>query len=131
MRVSVLALGIAGCGFHTASTTAIADEAGVMALPDAAELDAPPVDSTQPSGEPVCIGTYVTVCVDPPTTSPAFTSGTLDTGMSAMCVPYTSPQHVDACVISGSSITIPTGTTITVVGSKRLILASTGSITIA
>ena len=132
MRVSVLALAAAGCGFRSASTTAIADDGGVQG-PDAADIDARPIDSAALDGkqQAVCIGTYVTVCVDPPNSTPTFMTGVLDTDTSPLCVPYTSPQGVDACVITGTSITVPGGIGVSVAGKRRLILASTSSITIA
>jgi len=104
--------------------------------PDDAAIDADPpiLDGAPLDGkvQPVCKGVYVNICVDPPQSAVTLTTQTINTTNSALCAAYVStPSILDACVIAGQSITIPSNNTVKVVGNRRLILFSTGLITIA
>ncbi|HEY0992434.1 MAG TPA: hypothetical protein VGD80_35520, partial [Kofleriaceae bacterium] len=134
MRAWLLAL-VGGCGFS--ATPAIVPEDAQGNDPDAAEdsgspadaaIDAAPLDGTV---MPLCLGTFVTICVDPPQSTVTLMTQPLDTSTSTLCQPYTATPHVDACVITGQSITIPSNNTVSATGGKRLVLFSTGAITIA
>ncbi|HET7503063.1 MAG TPA: hypothetical protein VFK02_18710 [Kofleriaceae bacterium] len=141
MRAWLVAIALAGCGFK-----ATPSETGNGAPAGGGEPEAPPIDAPEPppieiDGAPldgaaaeVCLGSFVRVCVDPPLSATTLTqqaNPSIDTGTSSLCVPYTSTPHVDACVITGQSITIPPGNTISVIGRRPLILFATGSITIS
>ncbi|MGH9884660.1 MAG: hypothetical protein ACREBE_03980, partial [bacterium] len=136
MRAFVFALVLGGCGF---SATPGSNPNGTP--PDASDpeddaspsVDAAPIDSAPLDGAvaAVCLGTFVRVCVDPPSAPVTLTTQELDTSTSTRCQPYTATPPVDACVITGQSITIPSGNTITVTGGNRLILFATGEISIA
>jgi hypothetical protein len=103
-------------------------------------VDGPPstVDAELPSGDGsspaldadprVCLGTFASLCVEPPQSAITLTTQTIDTATSLLCA-AASPDNT--CMIVGSSITIPGNQTVTVTGSRPLILLSTGSITIS
>ncbi|HSS01497.1 MAG TPA: hypothetical protein VLM79_30770 [Kofleriaceae bacterium] len=137
MRASVFALVLGGCGFSAMPGNnpngAPPDTSGDPAADAPPPIDAAPIDSAPLDGavSPVCLGTFVRVCVDPPSSPVTLTTQELDTSTSARCQPYTATPPVDACVVTGPSITIPSGNTITVTGGRRLILFATGEITIA
>ena len=101
---------------------------------DAAVDGAPPIiDSAPLDGKfpPVCEGVYVNVCVDPPQIDVMLTQN-IDTTNSPLCAAYiATPSTAGACVITGQSITIPSGATVGVTGNRQLILFSTGPITIS
>jgi hypothetical protein len=134
MRAWALALAAAGCSFQATS-------AG-NTVPDDAQIgsDAPIADSSPLDGRAMasCLGGFLDICVDPPTTDVALMSD-VDTTNSPMCAAYTAKYNGgqgaaedQACVIAGLSITIPGGKTVNVTGNRKLILyATTGAITIA
>jgi len=84
----------------------------------------------------VCLGTFVKVCADVAPGPLEWMTGTVDTSdtsASSRCLPpgaYTTQPVVDACVIAGQSILIPSGNTIAVTGARRLIVLAAGSLTI-
>jgi hypothetical protein len=100
---------------------------------DAAEDVGPATDGASLDGNvpPLCLGAFVNVCVDPPQSPVALLTQTIDTTSSPLCAAYTSIRATEACVIAGQSISIPAGSTVTVIGSKKLILLSGSSITIS
>jgi hypothetical protein len=112
MRAWALALLASGCGFSGPDGNS---------LPDGA----------------TCLGTFVSVCTAPPPDAVTLTNGMIDTSdgaPSSRCLPataYTTTPAVDACVIAGQSITIPMNNTISVTGTRRLILLASASVTIA
>src|ERR1043165_33200 len=137
MRASVFALVLGGCGFSAtlgrnpngAPPDASGDAEEDASPPgDAAPIDSAPLDGAAAA---VCLGTFVRVCVDPPSAPVTLTTQGLNTSTSTRCQPYTSTPPVDACVVTGQSITIPSGSTITVTGGRRLILFATEDVTIA
>jgi len=129
MRPWVLALGLCGCGFSARSQPAGSID-GTVPIDAAIEIDSAPLDGTIP---PLCLGTSVRVCVDPPAPGlvRTLTTQTIDTSKSTLCAMYATTPAVDACVITGESIVIPAGSTVTATGGRRLILMSGGSITIS
>jgi hypothetical protein len=141
MRAWLLAL-VGGCGFSATPAIVPEDVQGndpdardgglpidgaSDAAPDAA-IDAAPLDGTV---TPVCLGAFVHICVDPPQSTVMLMTQTLDTVTSTLCRPYTATPDIDACVITGQSITVPGNNTVTATGGKRLVLFSTGGITIS
>lgn len=109
-------------------------EAGVLdASNDGALPIDGPIDGAGLDGKlaPVCLGTFVNVCVDPPQSPVTLAAQTIDTGSSLLCAAYTSTPAIDACVITGQSILVPSGAAVTVMGKKPLMLLSSGSITIS
>ena len=141
MRAPFFALVLVGCSFSAATPSSSLTDAGDDNV-------APPIDSASLDGKipAFCAGTFVKICVDPPQAPRTLTAATtpqIDTSISPLCVPYTATPNIDACVITGQSITIPGGNTISVVsgnitvdgksvtGTKRLILLATESITIS
>jgi len=131
MRAWIFALGLVGCGFSTAGQTSqdapiapIGEDAAV----DVISPDAPPdvllVD-------PVCLGTFVQVCVQAPQIALTLNTQRIDTTSSPMCAQALTTPATDACVIVGAKLTIPEDSTITVVGSRPLVLLSTRELTVA
>jgi len=124
MRAWLLALVASGCGFSSSAFDDSPDAA--VDSPDAA-VDQPPLGDVAP----ICGGTFHRVCVAPPSPLTLLTR-TIDTSQrTAPCVAYTTTPAIDACVIAGESITIPGNHTITVIGTRPLILFATGSITLS
>jgi hypothetical protein len=124
MRAYLFALVASGCGFSSGA---------IGASPDAGADDPPPGD-LPPGDARICGGVFDQVCVEPPSSPLMLTTRTIDTSrMTAPspCVAYSAIPAVDACVIAGSSITIPGNHTVTVIGDRPLILFATGSITIS
>lgn len=84
----------------------------------------------------LCLGTFVNVCADVPRGSLSLMTGTVDTSTLSVvtqCLPpsaYTTQPAADACVIASQSITVPSGNTITVTGTRRLILLAEEAVTI-
>src|SRR4051812_40960050 len=108
MRAWVLALALTGCGFSGSfgsDAAAPAIDGAVLeidAVPGpGSDIDAAPVD-TRP--EPVCLGTFLRVCVDPPQAALTLSTQRIDTGSSPMCAAYTSMPAIDACVITGAQL---------------------------
>lgn len=126
MRVWALALVVGGCGFAATPGGGSGPDA-LLPDPDAAS-DGPGSDGP---AEPVCLGSYIRVCVAPPPSTLMVMAGRLDTSRSLLCAPYTATPMISACVVAAQSITIPTGNIVGVSGDRPLILFSTGSITIA
>ncbi|HEU4729863.1 MAG TPA: hypothetical protein VFT22_18330 [Kofleriaceae bacterium] len=140
MRAWLVAIALAGCGFKATPSEMVGGDPAGGGDPEEPPIDAPGPPPVEIDGAPLdgaqvatCLGTFVRVCVDPPQSSVMLTpqaNMTIDTGTSALCAPYTSEPHVDACVITGQSITL-SGGTVSVSGRRPLILFSTGSITIS
>jgi len=129
MRAAFFALVLVGCSFSASSPGTAPSDA-------TSDSDPPIIDGAPLDGrvQPVCAGTFVNVCVDPPQMPVTLTTQKIDTTNSTLCAAYSSQSTPDACVIAGKSITIPTGSTVTVVGNRKLILLATdptGSITIS
>ncbi|HEX8110234.1 MAG TPA: hypothetical protein VF516_21030, partial [Kofleriaceae bacterium] len=139
MRAWVLALALGACGF---SSSAGIGKGSNGSVPDAGD-PTPPDDSggggSPDAGPPVhvCLGTFVQVCADAPRGALNLMTGTIDTSdtsASSKCLPataYTTTPVVDACVIASQSITIPSGNTVSVIGTRRLILLTDEALTIA
>jgi hypothetical protein len=130
MRAWVLALALGGCSFQA---TPASNSPGSSGGDDAPPVDAgPPIDGAGLDGKAAaaCLGMFINVCVDPPQ-SPTTLTQPIDTGTSTLCAPYQSSPPIDACVITGTSIVIAGGVTISATGTKPLILFSTGGITIS
>lgn len=125
MRVWALALVVGGCSF-SATPGGGAGGQDAQVPPDAA-IDGP----GDGSSEPVCLGSYIRICVPAPSSTLMLMAGRLDTQQSLLCAPYTATPMVSACVVAAQSITIPPGNTVSVSGDRPLVLFSTGSITIS
>ncbi|HEX4419330.1 MAG TPA: hypothetical protein VH165_15570 [Kofleriaceae bacterium] len=127
MRAWALVLLLGGCSFQ--ATPAGTGPAGGSSngAPADAEVDAPLLDGKDP---PICKGNFVNICVDPPQNAVTLNQS-LDTGTSPLCAGSKTTPATDACVIAGTSISLPSGTTVTVTGSRKLILFSTSTITIS
>ena len=136
MRIWGLALVLTGCGF-TGSFGSDAADPGPPTDAAVTAIDAPPGPGSGSDApvdgkpEPLCIGTFVRVCVDPPQAALALSTQRIDTSGSTMCATYTSTPPTDACVITGTQIVIPERTVVTVVGRRPLILLSTRDLTIS
>jgi hypothetical protein len=135
MRAWVFALTIGGCGFTAAPPDNSGSGGGNDPPADAStSIDSPEIDAAPIH---VCLGTIVTVCVDTPPVALSLTSGTIDTSdmsASSKCLPssaYTTDPQTDACVIAGQTITIPSGNTVNVTGTRRLVLIANASLTIS
>jgi len=95
---------------------------------DAPDLPGPMIDATEIDAAPTtfCVGTFHRVCIDPPpTTAVTLMTQQIDTTTSPLCAAYSATPEVDACVIAGSSITVPAGAIVRVTGAKPLILVAT------
>jgi hypothetical protein len=139
MRAYVLALILGGCGFSGGSLGNNPDAGGTGSnVPIDAAISAPPIDAAptiDAAPAMICAGTFIRVCVGAP--QPAITlSRTIDTGdtsASSACLPaaaYTATPAINACVIAGQTISIPDKQTVTVFGTRPLILLAADSITI-
>ena len=135
MRAWVLALALGACGFSSSAgvdngSHGSGQDPGGMLPPDGAGVppDAAPVH--------VCLGSFVHVCAKVPRGALHLMTTTIDTSdvsPTSKCLPdaaYTTVPAVDACVIASQTITIPGGSTISVTGSRRLILLADGTLTI-
>ena len=72
-------------------------------------IDGAPIDGPI---EAVCLGGFVQICVDPPTSSITLNAGKLDTSSSSStppCQPYKATPALNACVITGQSIMVDGG----------------------
>src|SRR3954463_10225501 len=89
MRECAVALVLCGCGFSSEATGSDANvEIDGSVVIDATAIDTMAIDGRP---DPYCAGTLNRVCVDPPPSAAVtLPAGTLDTGNSLMCVPYTS-----------------------------------------
>src|SRR5438876_684978 len=109
MRASVFALShlapaalvasLGGCGFSATpgnGPSGAQPDASEAAPPIDAAVDGAPLDGT---AQPICLGAFVNVCVDPPDASITLMTQELNTSTSARCRPYTATPAVDACVI--------------------------------
>ena len=123
MRAWSLALALGGCGF---SSSALPGDADIDTRPIDAAVDTPDMMVTE-----LCLGTVHRICVAAPTSSLSLMTQPIGTSSSTLCVPYTATPAVDACVIAGQTISLPTGNIVTVTGSKRLILIAADSLSIA
>jgi len=120
MRVWLFALIPSACGFSGSLGNDAApgpEVDGAVVAIDAADgpgsaSDAADVD-TRP--EPICVGTFLRVCVDPPQAALTLSTQRIDTGSSPMCASYTSTPAIDACVITGAQLVIPDDIVVTVV----------------
>jgi len=92
-----------------------------------------PIDGRPDALTDVCFGTmtFAQVCFTPSDAPVVTLPATLDTSDNAMCARILTPSTGPSiCVIIGQTITVPTsGTNVT--GSRPLMLASSGSITIS
>jgi hypothetical protein len=123
MRAWPLALALGGCGF---SSSALPLDADIDSRPIDAAVDATPdMMATQ-----LCLGTMHRICVAAPTSSLSLMTQPISTSSSTLCTPYTATPAVDACVIAGQTISLPSGNIVTVTGTKRLILIAADSLTI-
>lgn len=125
-------LALVGCSFSAKSGTGAAQDAGDD---DQAEPDAAPVIDAgmlvDSSVMPVCVGgTYEKVCVEPPAATLMLATQTIDTTSSALCKPFSATPSIPLCVVPATAITIPQGSTVTVIGNRPLVLLSTSTITI-
>jgi hypothetical protein len=128
-----LGLALGGCSFSASSSGGTPSDATIDSDPPV--IDGGSLDGSVPA---ICTGGFVSVCVDPPAGPLMLTTPNIDTTNSPLCQPYKpTPDLVDACVIVGQSITLPSTSTVRVVGNRRLVLVATGqggspgSITIA
>jgi len=126
MRAWALALVFGGCSFQAAPSGSFPGGSGGD---DVVPIDAP-TDGASLEGvvPPVCLGTFINVCVDPPKSAVTL-SKSIDTATSDQCAPYTATPAIDACVVTGKSINVTA--TIAVTGNKPLIVFSTDGITIS
>jgi hypothetical protein len=91
-------------------------------------------DAAPDAAPPPCPFSYMDVCVNLDLATPLTidASKTIDTATDAACA---TPPMVKAdspyCVLAGSSITISAGVTLRAVGTRPLVLAASGDITIA
>ena len=123
MRVPVFALVLGGCSFSASTPGSATIDAPSDSAPPI--IDSAPLDGRDP---PVCEGAYVNFCVDPPQSDVMLTQN-IDTTNSPKCAAYiATPSTAGACVITGQSITIPSGATVGVTGNRQLILSSTGGL---
>ena len=93
-------------------------------MPDAMEPDAPP---------PPCEFRYADVCVslDLAMDRVFAVSGEINTDTSTDCAVYPAViKNAPYCIIAGASINVATGVTLRATGSRPLVLAATGNITI-
>jgi len=134
MRVWILVVALGACSFSARPGSAPNDASA--ADPDGevvVELDGPPVADAamlDATVQPVCVGSFVQVCVDPPREARTVMTQKIDTTNSTMCAAYASTPPLALCVITGTAITLPAGNTVTVVGNRPLVLLSTSAITI-
>lgn len=108
------------------------DSPGPVAADGAPDTFVPPDDASDASGR-ACFGVDelgLTACVDqvlPPLV--ASIDMAIDTGDMALCAAADPPA--DVCVVAASSVSIPAGLHITVIGSRPLVVYSTHEIAIA
>jgi hypothetical protein len=114
------------CGADLICSASIAPDASDDVWMDAA-IDGASLDG---SASPICLGTFVKVCADPPQLSLVLAAQTINTDNSSLCAAYTATPALDACVITATSIALP-GNAVTVTGHRPLILFSTGVLTIS
>ena len=121
MRCSavVLALSVAGCRFF------LGDDHGTVD-----GNTGPGSDGSGSDAAALCGGSLLTspVCLASAPTAPLALSTTIDTGGTS-CRPYTGGGG-DFCVLAGTDVTVGSGTTVAVIGTRPLIVFATGTITI-
>jgi hypothetical protein len=107
--------------------TCVGDEpadASMQGDDDAAMIDA---NVNAPDAE--CDVDGLDLCSRTPDAAITFGTETLDTGTDARCVDAAQPGGgPHACLIFATSITVPGGTTLTVIGNRPLALAATGTV---
>jgi hypothetical protein len=123
-----IALVVAGCGFHPTAMTTSTD--GASDGNGSAMIDGPTLGSG--SGSAVCYdteGVKLHVClVQAPSGAKHPPSGTIDTGSaSTQCEPLAATSD-RACVLSGITVSIDPGVTISASGSRPLVLIATAEI---
>ncbi|MEO7731048.1 MAG: hypothetical protein ABIY55_08765 [Kofleriaceae bacterium] len=112
----------------TCSEGGVCEPPGTIGNIDAAPIDgttADPRDAPTVDARPTafCAGTFQRACLDlAPTTDVTLATQTIDTSNPAICAPAMLTPSILACVITGRSITIPAGTTVTVIGRNPLVL---------
>jgi len=124
-------LALWGCGFSSSAANGNGDDGsgqnpGGMVPPDGSGGGTPDAGPVH-----VCLGTFVHVCADAPRGALSLMTTTIDTSdvsPTSKCLP-TVPA-VDACVIASQTIEIPSGSTISVTGNRRLILLADETLTI-
>lgn len=122
-----LAVALAGCSFSSKTAPGMPVDAG-----DDVEIDGPPVTDASlldAKAEAVCVGSFVKVCVDPPSNRLQLATQKIDTTSSPMCAAYNGTT-LSLCVVSAQSIELAEGATLTVSGNRPLVLLSTSTITI-
>jgi hypothetical protein len=83
--------------------------------------------ATEPLDARECWATGIEVCFTTPPSGPIMLAGTLDTTSDARC----SPDFSTTCVIAGGSISIEATATLTVAGTRPLVLVASDELTIA
>ncbi len=107
-----------------------------LASPVNATLAGSPNTITILDDDPVCLGPTgnYQVCLAAPPTQPVTLSGALNTDTSTQCAAFQptgwTPAQPAACFVIGTTITIAAGT-VSVTGSRPLVLVATDTITIA
>src|SRR5204863_3857599 len=113
MRAWALALLVSGCGFTGPGSP---DNGSDGNQPPG---DAPPdggTGDTDASVLHVCLGTFVNVCMDAPQTALSLMTQTINTDTYAKCLPAMLNPQLDACVIAGQTIPIPSSNKVTFTG---------------
>ena len=98
---------------------------------DAAVIDTPLIDATLPEAGETCLGAtggLVQPCFAVAPSGTVTLAGAIDTDTSPLC--STIVSNTTACVIASGSIQIDAATTVTATGTKPLVLAATGTVTI-
>ena len=110
---------------------------GTPAEPDGPSgMDSQPKPDARPDAMPdakVCVPGYIDLCNVTARTdmfTPA-TNGSLNTSTDGRCIVKTQTDDPDLCILYFAKVDIPTGVTITVTGSRALVLASTTTLSIA
>lgn len=95
--------------------------------------DGPPAmqrDGSQ-MGDLLCFGGAYQVCVPAAPTAPlTLATQTIDTGTDPRCTIVPQPSGPALCVIAGTMVDVPTGATVTGVGTRPLVLLATQTLTI-
>src|SRR5687768_6719195 len=89
------------------------------------------IDAPSPEAGEVCFGDaagFERPCFAMQPATPVTLNAAIDTD-GAMCA--TAVSNTQACVIAGSTVTVPQGATVTVTGTRPLVLVATQTITIA
>jgi hypothetical protein len=114
----------AGCGFTHGSL----DQSGPGSDSGMMTIDGAAPDVLVPPDARTCFGNgLATVCLASAPMQPlVLTSGTLDTGVDGNCTQVISQM----CVLAGSTVDVPTGITVTAVGSRPLVIVAATTLTV-